>query len=102
MTQELKQLFQLAESWQKVDKKIVLVTVVALEGSSYRRPGVRMLINEDGEVNGAVSGGCVEKEIHHQAKGVFQTGKAKMMTYDGRLRLGCEGILCIYSLSPYI
>jgi len=95
MTHEIKQLFQLAESWQEVDKKIVLITVVALDGSSYRRPGVRMLINDAGEVQGAVSGGCIEKEIHRQAKNVFQTGKAKMMTYDGRLRLGCEGILYI-------
>ena len=95
MTHEIKQLFQLAESWQKVDKKVVLITVVALDGSSYRRPGVRMLINDAGDVNGAVSGGCIEKEIHRQAKSVFQTGKAKMMTYDGRLRLGCEGILYI-------
>ncbi len=95
MTHEIKQLFQLTESWQKADKKIVLITVVALEGSSYRRPGVRMLFNDAGEVSGAVSGGCVEKEIHRQAKSVFQTGKAKMMTYDGRLRLGCEGILYI-------
>jgi len=95
MTEELKQLILLAESWQKVGKKNVIVTVVALEGSSYRRPGVRMLINEDGDVRGAVSGGCVEKEIHRQAQSVFQTGKAKMMSYDGRLRLGCEGILYI-------
>ena len=67
MTHEIKQLIELAESWQMVDKKIVLITVVALEGSSYRRPGVRMLINDAGEVKGAVSGGCVEKEIHRQA-----------------------------------
>ncbi len=102
MTHEIKQLFQLAESWQKVDKKIVLVTVVALEGSSYRRPGVRMLLNDAGEVSGAVSGGCIEKEIHRQAKSVFQTGKAKVMIYDGSLRLGCEGILYILIESIYL
>lgn len=74
-------------------KKAVLVSVVALQGTSYRRPGVRMIISEDGKSVGAVSGGCVEKEIEHQAQSVFRTGKAKMMSYDGRLRIGCEGIL---------
>lgn len=73
----------------------VLATVVALDGSSYRRPGVRMLIKEQGKMTGAVSGGCVEKEILRQAKDVFNTGLPKVMVYDGRYRLGCEGILYI-------
>ena len=75
--------------------KTVLATVVDLEGSSYRKPGVRMLILENGKMIGAVSGGCVEKDILRQSDSVFKTGKAKMMTYDGRYRLGCEGILYI-------
>jgi xanthine/CO dehydrogenase XdhC/CoxF family maturation factor len=54
-----------------------------------------MVINEDGISVGAVSGGCVEKEIEHQSQSVFKSGKAKIMTYDGRLRVGCEGILFI-------
>lgn len=78
----------------------VLATVVALEGSSYRRPGVRMLLLEDGRDFGAVSGGCVEREIRVQAGAVFQTGLPRMMTYDGRYRLGCEGILHIL-LEPF-
>lgn len=73
----------------------VLVTVVHLEGSSYRRPGVRMLVLEDGTMCGAVSGGCVEKEIRRRANEVFQKNQPLIMTYDGRYRLGCEGILHI-------
>lgn len=78
-------------------KKIacVLVSVVALEGSSYRRPGVRMLLLENGTMIGAVSGGCVEKEIKRQASVVFKTNIPKMVEYDGRFRLGCEGLLYI-------
>lgn len=95
MTHEIKLLFQTLKAWQLMGKKAVLVTVVALEGSSYRRPGVRMIINEQGDYVGAVSGGCIEREIEHQAQSVFRTGKAKIMTYDGRLRIGCEGILHI-------
>lgn len=95
MTHELKKIIQ-AFKYAKAKKlKTVLVTVVALEGSSYRRPGVRMLIREDGRTVGAVSGGCVEKEIVLQAQSVFAGGISKMMTYDGRYRLGCEGILYI-------
>ncbi|MDT8414041.1 MAG: XdhC family protein [Flavobacteriaceae bacterium] len=95
MTHELKKIPQHYAIAKATGKKTVLATVVALEGSSYRRPGVSMLIVEGGQMIGAVSGGCVEKEILHQAQSVFQDGKAKVMTYDGRYRLGCEGILYI-------
>lgn len=76
-------------------QRVVMASVVALEGSSYRRPGVRMLLREDGHMEGAVSGGCVEREVFRQARSVFETGKPRVMTYDGRFRLGCEGILYI-------
>ena len=87
MTHEFRDLIETAFYWQQQGIASVLATVVALEGSSYRRPGVRMLINDRGEMRGSVSGGCVEKEVLHQAKSVFTDAIPKMMTYDGRLRL---------------
>ena len=95
MTHELKQIVATYISSRSKGLKTVLATVVALDGSSYRKPGVRMLIVEDETMVGAVSGGCVEKDILRQSKTVFDTGHPKMMTYDGRYRLGCEGILYI-------
>jgi len=76
-------------------QKSVLVTVVDLDGSSYRKPGVRMLIHQNNTMVGVVSGGCVEKEILRQSQSVFKTEKPKIITYDGRFRLGCEGFLFI-------
>lgn len=95
MTHELKQIFKAFEAANTKNIQCVLATVVALDGSSYRRPGVRMLLLEDGSSVGAVSGGCVEKEVFKQAESVFKTKIPKVMTYDGRYRLGCEGILYI-------
>ena len=100
MTHELKEIFAVTETGLLEGSHAVLATVVALEGSSYRRPGVRMLLLEDGRDFGAVSGGCVEREIRAQAASVFKTGQPRMMTYDGRYRLGCEGILHIL-LEPF-
>jgi len=95
MTHELKKIIEAYLIAKELKMKTVLATVVALEGSSYRRPGVRMLIREDDKAIGAVSGGCVEKEVIRQAQTVFNDGISKMMTYDGRYRLGCEGLLYI-------
>lgn len=95
MTHEFKEIVKEASAAKSKELKSVLASVVALDGSSYRRPGVRMLILENGKMIGAVSGGCVEKEILLQSETVFKTGEAKMMTYDGRYRLGCDGVLYI-------
>lgn len=95
MTHELKTIIEAQLEATAQGLKTVLATVVALRGSSYRRPGVCMLIREDGKMIGAVSGGCVEKEVYRQAHSVFKSTLPKVMTYDGRYRLGCEGILYI-------
>lgn len=98
MTHEFKKIIE--KAFDNPGQKYVLATVVALDGSSYRKPGVQMLIAENGVITGAVSGGCVEKEVKFQSESVFSTGVPKIMTYDGRYRLGCEGILYIL-LEPF-
>jgi xanthine/CO dehydrogenase XdhC/CoxF family maturation factor len=99
---ELKEIINQAVINQQKGLKNVLASVVYLEGSSYRKPGVRMLIAEDSSYFGAVSGGCVEKEIIHRSTSVFNDNKAKIITYDGRYKLGCEGILYILIEPFYI
>ncbi|KAA3620274.1 MAG: XdhC/CoxI family protein [Flavobacterium sp.] len=95
MTHEIKDILNAHLRAAENGLKTVLATVVDLDGSSYRKPGVRMLIAENGQMTGAVSGGCVEKDIARNAESVFKDGEAVMMTYDGRYRLGCEGVLYI-------
>ena len=100
MTHELKQMVEAFIEAKSQGKKAVLASVVHLNGSSYRKPGVRMLLLDDGQMIGAVSGGCVEKDIQRQSEMVFEEGQSRMMMYDGRYRLGCEGILYIL-LEPF-
>ncbi len=100
MTHELKEIIQQATINQQQGIQNVLATVVDLDGSSYRKPGVRMLLSSDGKIIGAISGGCVEKEVQRRAQSVFENNKPKVITYDGRYRLGCEGILYVL-LEPF-
>lgn len=95
MTHEFKKIVDHAIINQLNGLKSVLATVVYLVGSSYRKPGVRMLISENGKMTGAVSGGCVEAEIRKQSQSVFKDDMPIIMAYDGRYRLGCEGVLYI-------
>ncbi len=95
MTHEFKEIIESYTIARQQAIPAVMATVVDVEGSSYRRPGVGMLILKNGVSKGAVSGGCVEKEVFRQAQSVFKTGIPKIMTYDGKYRLGCEGVLYI-------
>ncbi|TNE63542.1 MAG: XdhC/CoxI family protein [Bacteroidetes bacterium] len=82
-------------------KKAVMATIVHREGSSYRGEGTRMLLSEDGEMTFALSGGCIEMEVFNRAQSVFTDGVSKLITYDGLIRLGCQGLLYIL-LEPIV
>ena len=85
------------------NKQTALATVVKVEGSSYRRPGARMLVTEDGELTGAISGGCLEGDAMRKAMLAILQQKNKLVTYDSTddddaklgLQLGCNGIVHI-------
>lgn len=78
-----------------------LATIVSLEGSSYRRPGARMLITDKGETTGALSAGCFEQDVGERAKQVMSTGTPVLVKYDTTtnddilwgLGLGCSGVV---------
>src|SRR5690242_19755077 len=63
-------------------KPAALATVIGVEGSSYRRPGARMLVTEDGRTWGGVSGGCLERDVAARARGVIATGRPIICRYD--------------------
>src|SRR2546423_3556582 len=70
---------------------LALATLVRAQGSSYRRPGARMLICADGVTAGSLSGGCLEEEVARRAAGVMREGTPGLMSFDTRLRFGCNG-----------
>ena len=72
---------------------LALATLVRARGSSYRRPGARLLITADGRTVGALSGGCLEEEVAVRAQEVFATGQPLLLHFDTRLRYGCNGAI---------
>lgn len=70
------------ERWRAAGKRVAVARVVGLEGSGPRDPGAAMAVNEDGEVAGSVSGGCVEGAVLTEALGVLQgDGTPKLCTF---------------------
>jgi xanthine dehydrogenase accessory factor len=76
-----------------------LATVVKVKGSTYRRPGARMLMSQDGCMTGSISGGCLESDVFEHAKQVMASGEPTLVKYDPEvaeeiiwaLGLGCNG-----------
>jgi xanthine/CO dehydrogenase XdhC/CoxF family maturation factor len=83
------------------DGPLVLGTVVEVLGSSFRRPGARMLLGEGGRRVGLISGGCLEKDVQRQAWALTEEGpclatydtRADELHPDGPYGAGCEGIV---------
>jgi xanthine dehydrogenase accessory factor len=69
------------ERWRAAGKRVALARVVDVEGSGPRLPGAAMAVNEDGEVAGSVSGGCVEGAVLEEALGVLAGRAPHLVTY---------------------
>jgi xanthine dehydrogenase accessory factor len=99
---EVRALVEAFDGANKRGERCALATVVSVEGSSYRRPGARMLVCEDGASTGTISAGCLEADVIEHAKRVIRAGKAVLVEYNTAstsdemawgLGLGCNGIV---------
>jgi len=98
---ELREIIKAYDAAVHAGKKSALAAVVHLDGSSYRRPGARMLVTDEGELTGAISGGCLEGDALRKALLVLSQQQSKLVTYDTSdeedatigIQLGCAGII---------
>ena len=97
---ELKNIISAIENLEPDNKITAIATLVKVSGSTYRNPGARMLINENGDTIGAISGGCLESDVFEKAQSVIAKAKPRIIKYDTTseddmiwgLGLGCQGI----------
>jgi xanthine dehydrogenase accessory factor len=100
---ELEDIVKAFDAAQQAGIQAALATVVLVEGSSYRRAGARMLVTEDGQLTGAISGGCLEGDALRKARLVMAQQQPMLVTYDTTddddaklgVGLGCNGIIHI-------
>jgi len=98
---EIREIIKAYDAAVHAGKKSALAAVVHLNGSSYRRPGARMMVTDVGELTGAISGGCLEGDALRRAMMVLSQQQSKLVTYDSSdeddaiigMQLGCAGII---------
>ena len=99
----MKELADIVAAWEAAraeGREALLATVVGVSGSTYRRPGARMLFSQEGRLAGSVSGGCLEGDILKKAWWRTREGAA-LVTYDSTdeddvvwgFGLGCNGVV---------
>jgi xanthine/CO dehydrogenase XdhC/CoxF family maturation factor len=89
------------EEATRVGRQTALATVVHVDGSSYRRPGARLLVTDEGRLTGAISGGCLEGDALRKAMFALSRRSSMLVTYDTMdeddaklgIGLGCNGII---------
>jgi xanthine dehydrogenase accessory factor len=88
----------------KEGRPAALATIFEVKGSTYRRPGARLLVTDDGGQVGNLSGGCLEGEVQDVAKDVMKSGKPRVVNYDLTADdevvwgwgLGCNGAIGVF------
>src|SRR5436190_17202698 len=92
------------ESLRERGERMALATIVAVRGSTYRRPGARLLVPESGELIGNISGGCLEGDVADVANVVMVEGRPRLVNFDLTADdeavwgwgLGCNGAIDVF------
>lgn len=98
---DLENILPLWHELEAAEAEYVLATVVEVEGPSYRKPGARMLIAQDGRRAGTVSGGCLEAEVAKRAWWLTESGptvgRYSTVADDGDMPYGsgCGGVVYV-------
>ena len=98
---EEKTLVRAASELRRARTPALVATVVRVRGSAYRRPGARMLVADDRQLAGSVSGGCLERDLLSKGAWRMRNGDFALVTYDSSVHddagwafgLGCGGVV---------
>jgi len=105
--QETARILERLEQLAEAGRSAALATVVEIQGSAYRRPGAKLLVEDDGTLTGSVSGGCLEQDVREIALAVMREGSPRLRHYETDdtapwgLGLGCGGMVDVF-LRPLV
>ncbi len=94
-------IFRFLAKTQAQNRRAVLVTIVAVTGASTRNPGSHLVVDEDGNFAGSLSGGCIEAAVVSEAMQVLKSGVPRQVKYGAGsdyidIKLPCGGGIDLY------
>jgi len=88
--------------WLRDGRRVACGLLVEVEGSAPLPSGAAMLVDEDGEIEGSITGGCVESAVAQEAQAVLDGAPPHVVTYGisdelaGTVGLSCGGIVHVF------
>ena len=93
----------IALAWSAEGRKVAIATVVQTWGSSPRQAGSRLIVDEQGNIEGSVSGGCVENSVVFEALECLDSGESRLLTFGVSDDLAWQaGLTCGGELKVYV
>lgn len=74
-------LLQIAADWKRAGRQVAVATVTATWGSSPRQPGSQLVVDDEGRMQGSVSGGCIEGAVVREAIEIMADGKPRLLDF---------------------
>jgi xanthine/CO dehydrogenase XdhC/CoxF family maturation factor len=70
-----------AQSWVREGRKVAIATVIETWGSAPQPVGSQLVVDAEGNFEGAVSGGCVEGAVITEAQDMIESGGHKILSF---------------------